>query len=130
MASLSAWACLVPNRLCDRGGEATSDLGPELFDAVSEYTNVPRFMLYGGTAAVVWQSAREAVDWKQATAPPAPPATSADSASSQPSGPITPKQIVNGSGDWMDAYRSGRLAPAGIPAPPLRRTGKPKGRNL
>lgn len=89
---------------------------PEFLAAVSAHTGVPAEFLTGDTAAGVWEAAQRAVDWREATAPPAPP-TAAVSASI-PYKPMTPQPL--GEVSVMDAYRQGRLADRGAPAPPPR----------
>jgi hypothetical protein len=49
----------------------------------------------------------------------AQPPTAAVDAASPPPTPITPQQLVEGD-DWLTAWRTGRLAPFGLPAPPER----------
>lgn len=102
-----------------------SEITHELLQAVSEKTGVPVQFLRGSTIPEVWESAQRAVDWKYATAPQSAMSAVSPLMSSER---ITSQQIVNGSGDYLGAWRSGRLAPAGIPQPPPRRTGE-HGRN-
>jgi hypothetical protein len=98
-----------------------SDEMQQLIHAVSEHTGIPVSMLSGDTAAAVWDSAIRAEQWRVSTAPAAPRPPTAAVSPASPQTPIpTPQQIVNGSGDYLSAWRSGRLAPAGIPAPPPR----------
>jgi hypothetical protein len=94
---------------------------PEFLAAVSEHTGVPKQFLSGNTIPEVWASARQAVEWKEATAPPPP--TAAVSASSQPYR-IPMQSLVPGNDDWMTAWRAGRLTPMGVPQPPPRRNGE------
>jgi hypothetical protein len=101
-----------------------SDMPAEFIRAVSKETGVPEQFLIGDAAAEVWDSAQRLVDWKASTAPPPSPPTAAVSASTSiPDQPITPQRCAP-DGDYLAAWRSGRLAPAGIPAPPPRRTGE------
>ena len=93
---------------------------PEFIAAVSTHTGVPAEFLTGGTAAEVWDAAQRLVDWKASTAPPPSPPTAAVSAS-LPDKPITPQGCAP-DGDYLAAWRSGRLVPAGIPAPPPRQS--------
>lgn len=98
-----------------------SDVTSDFLAAVSQHTSVPVGMLSGDTIDAVWDSARAAVEWKQATAPLAPPATAAV--------PVpTPDRTVQMRGeapdDWMAAWRAGQLAGRGAPAPPPRRNGE------
>jgi len=102
-----------------------SDITPEFVRAVSEETGVPEWLLTQGgvdTTEGIWARARQAVDWKASTAPPPP--TAAVSASLPPATRVTPQQLVEGD-DWLRAWRTGKLAPVGIPAPPQR---APRGR--
>jgi hypothetical protein len=92
---------------------------PEFIAAVSAHTGVPAEFLAGGTAAEVWDAAQRLVDWKVSTAAPQPPTAAV--AASLPDKPITPQGCVP-DGDYLAAWRSGRLAPAGIPAPPPRQS--------
>lgn len=98
-----------------------SDLPAEFVRAVSEQTGVPAEFLTGDTAEHVWDSAERIARWKAETAPP--PQTSAVVASSPPPTRITAQQMTEGN-DWLTAWRTGRLAGAGAPAPPPRRTGE------
>jgi hypothetical protein len=94
----------------------------EFLNAVSQHTGVPTEMLSGDTINAVWDSARTAVEWKQAAAPPAPsPATAA-----VPVPPLDRSVQMQGKApdDWMAAWRAGGLAGLGVPAPPPRRTGE------
>jgi len=99
-----------------------SDVTPEFLTAVSEHTGVPVDFLTGDTIAAVWDSARRAVEWKQATAP-LPPQT-ATAAVSVPSDDRIVQMHGEPPTDWMRAWRSGLLAGRGAPTPPLRRTGE------
>ncbi|WP_156771964.1 hypothetical protein [Mycobacterium sp. 1245805.9] len=102
-------------------GEATV----EFIAAVARETGVPEWLLTQGgnnTTEGIWERARQAVDWKYATAPQTPLPTAAVSVS-LPYEPITPQRCVP-DGDYLAAWRSGRLAPVGIPAPPPRCTGE------
>jgi hypothetical protein len=91
-----------------------------LIQAVSEKTGVPAELLTGDTVDAVWDSAQRLVDWKASTAAAAPqPPTAAVPASSPPPTRITPQGCVP-DGDYLAAWRNGRLAPAGVPAPPPR----------
>jgi hypothetical protein len=92
---------------------------PEFIAAVSPHTGVPAEFLTGDTAAEVWDGAQRLVDWKASNAVPQPP-TAAVSAS-LPYEPITVAGCVP-DGDYLEAWRSGRLAPAGPPAPPPRQS--------
>jgi hypothetical protein len=80
---------------------------------------VPAEFLTGDTAAEVWDSAQRLVDWKASTAAPQPPTAAVSP--SLPYKPITVAGCVP-DGDYLAAWRSGRLTPAGIPAPPPRQT--------
>jgi hypothetical protein len=95
------------------------DITPEFIQAVSAYTDVPAEFLTGATTSEIWDRAQSLTDWKYAT--PAVPPAAAVYVSSPPTYPVTPAQIVNGSGDYLAAWHSGRLAGAGVPAPPPRR---------
>jgi hypothetical protein len=99
-----------------------SDITPEFIEAVSNFTDVPAFMLSGDTPADVWDSAQRAVDWKQAQ-PPAPPQP-ATAAVPVPSANRIVQMRGEAPDDWMAAWRSGQLAGRGAPAPPPRRTGE------
>src|SRR5271169_5627859 len=92
---------------------------PEFMAAVSEHTRVPVQFLSGNTIPEVWQSARNAVEWKEASAAPPQPTTAAVSPSSRPYR-IPIQQLVPGD-DWTGAWRQGRLTPLGVPQPPPRR---------
>jgi hypothetical protein len=99
-------------------GDVTSDF----VRAVSEETGVPEWLLTQGginTTEGIWSRARDAVNWKTGTAPPRP--QTAAVSTSLPDGPITPQGCVP-DGDYLAAWRTGRLAPVGIPAPPPRRS--------
>jgi hypothetical protein len=91
---------------------------PEFITAVSAHTGVPAEFLTGDTAADIWDAAGRLARWKASTA--APPPTAAVSAS-VPNEPITVQGCVP-DGDYLAAWRAGRLAPAGIPAPPPRQS--------
>jgi hypothetical protein len=96
-----------------------SDITPEFVRAVSDETGVPEWLLTQGginTTEGIWSRARDAVNWKTGTAPPRPQ-TAAVSAS-VPYKPMTPQPL--GEVSVMDAYRQGRLADRGAPAPPPR----------
>ncbi|MGV0081730.1 hypothetical protein ACRUZW_26000 [Mycobacterium colombiense] len=95
--------------------EATGKATDEFRQAVSRETKVPLEFLCGETAAEVWDAAQRLADWKASTA--APPQTAAVSASTPPT-PITLGDLVGD--DVLTAWRNGKLAPAGIPAPPPR----------
>lgn len=92
---------------------------PEFIAAVSAHIGVPAEFLTGDTAAEVWDVAQRLVDWKASTAAPLPPTAAV--ATSLPDRPITAAGCVPG-GDYLTAWRTGRLAPAGIPAPPPRQS--------
>jgi hypothetical protein len=92
---------------------------PEFIAAVSAHTGVPAEFLTGGTAAEVWDAAERLARWKAEAAAPQPPTAAVPA--SLPCEPITPQGCVP-DGDYLAAWRSGRLAPAGIPAPPPRRS--------
>jgi hypothetical protein len=91
---------------------------PEFLAAVSAETGVPAGMLSGETAAEVWASAAAATRWKASTAPAAP-VTAAVSPTTPLAPPPTPQQLAEAD-DWLDAWRAGRLTPAGVPCPPER----------
>jgi hypothetical protein len=99
-----------------------SDVTPEFLNAVSDKTGVPVWMLNGETIPEVWDSARTAVEWKQASAPPPPP--SATAAVPEPSANRIVQMRGEAPDDWMAAWRSGLLAGRGAPAPPPRRNGE------
>jgi hypothetical protein len=90
-------------------------------NAVSRHTGVPVNMLSGDTIDAVWDSARAAVEWKQATAPPPPPPTAVVPV---PMLDRTVQMRGEAPDDWMAAWRAGQLAGRGAPAPPPRRTGE------
>jgi hypothetical protein len=94
----------------------------EFRQAASEKTGVPVWMLNGDSIDAVWDSARRAVESKQATAPlPPQPATAAVSV---PSDDRIVQMHREPPADWMRAWRSGQLAGRGAPTPPPRRTGE------
>ncbi|HTX93662.1 MAG TPA: hypothetical protein VME67_01750 [Mycobacterium sp.] len=93
-----------------------SDMPAEFIAAVSQHTGVPECFLTGDTAEAVWDRAQRLVDWKASTAPP-----TAAVCASLPDRPITAAGCVP-DGDYLTAWRTGRLAPAGIPAPPPRQS--------
>jgi hypothetical protein len=101
------------------------DVTPEFLAAVSAHTGVPEWLLTAGgvnTTEGIWSRASDAVEWAARTAPPAAPKppTAAVSASI-PGKPITPQGCAP-DGDYLAAWRSGKLSPAGIPAPPPRQS--------
>lgn len=99
----------------------SGDITPEFLAAVSKETGVPEWLLTAGgvnTTEGIWSRARDAVDWKAATAPAAP-RTAAVSPSSHPTR-VSMQQLVPGD-DWLGAWRAGRLTPRGAPQPPPRR---------
>lgn len=100
-----------------------SDVTPEFLAAVSEHTGVLVDFLTGDTIAAVCDSARRAVEWKQATAPPLSPQT-ATAAVSVPSDDRIVQMHGESPTDSMRAWRSGLLAGRGATIPPLRRTGE------
>jgi hypothetical protein len=106
----------------------SSDITPEFIEAVSQETGVPEWLLTQGgntTTEGVWARARQAVAWKRGTAPTPPrPQTAAVSPESPPTRVPTPQSAMAGNDDWRRAWRLGNLGPAGIPAPPPRRTGE------
>lgn len=87
---------------------------PEFVRAVSAETGVPAEFLTGDTTHEVWDSAQRLADWKASTASQPPTAAVAASA---PDRPITPQGCAP-DGDYLKAWREGRLAPVGMPAPP------------
>jgi hypothetical protein len=93
---------------------------PELLAAVSAETGVPAQFLTGDTAADVGANARTATEWKHAPAVAPVRQTAAVSPTVQPTPLPTPQQLAEAN-DWLDAWREGRLSPAGVPQPPLRR---------
>jgi hypothetical protein len=98
---------------------------PEFVAAVSDWTGVPAPILSGDSAAAIWESAKLAEQWRSNSAPEPPrPPTAAVSPTSPPTRVPTPQSVVPVD-DWLSAWRSGRLGPAGIRQPPPRRTGEP-----
>lgn len=103
------------------------DITAEFVAALSAETGVPVEFLCGETTLDMWESAQRLVDWKAKTTAPQPTPnlpTSAVSASSVPYEPITAQGCAP-DGDYLAAWRAGKLAPAGVPAPPQR---APRGR--
>ena len=98
-----------------------SEVSAEFLNAVSRHTGVPVNMLTGDIIDAAWDSARRAVEWRQATAAPTSPATVAVHVP-----PLDPSVQMRGEppADWMAAWRAGQLAGRGAPPPPPRRTGE------
>ena len=92
---------------------------PEFLAAVSAHTGVPVQFLSGSTIDAVWESAKRAVEWKEATAPAVPPPLT--SAVSPSYGPVPMRPVPD---DVLRAWREGQLAERGAPAPPPRRNGE------
>ncbi len=112
----------------------TDQVPDEFREAVAEVTGVPVGMLTGETPQEVWQSARTAADWKQATGPqpPSRPPTAAVPASLVTSADRVemPHQVTTqdelrrlSPAQRMQAYREGRLIHLGANPPQPRRIG-------
>ena len=119
----------------------SDEVSDEFRAAVADLTGVPVGMLAGETPQEVWQAARTAVEWKQATGPqpPSRPATAAVAASTVAYGSsgspldgriIGPQQITTrdqlsrlSPAERMAAYREGRLSSLGAYPPGPRRIG-------
>ncbi len=112
-----------------------SDQLPDGFrEAVAGLTGVPLWMLTGESPNDIWQSARTAVEWKEATGPqlPSRPPTAALPASVVTSADRVemPHQVTTqdelrrlSPAQRMQAYREGRLMHLGANPPQPRRIG-------
>lgn len=98
-----------------------SEVTNEFRRAVSAETGVPECFLTGDTTGEVWDAAERLARWKASTAPQPPTAAVGAAA---PYEPIRAAGCVP-DGDWLTAWRTGKLAPVGMPAPPQR---APRGR--
>jgi hypothetical protein len=105
--------------------EMNDQVPDEFRTAVSGLTGVQVWMLRGETPQQAWQSARTAVEWKQATAPPVPPPATAAVPTTYGVGQISQETTgyLNPAAQ-LEAWRQGRLERMGAPAPPPRRTGE------
>lgn len=98
-----------------------SHVTPEFIEAVGRETGVPVEFLTGDTTDDIWDAAERLARWKAGTAPAASKPPTAAVSASLPDRPITAQGCVP-DGDYLAAWRSGRLAPAGMPAPPPRQS--------
>jgi hypothetical protein len=100
-----------------------TEVSDEFRNAVSEWTGVPSWLLKGDTIDAVWDSAKVAADWKQATSPQPPPATAAVPA--YPVSQFSRESLAYLTADQITTlWREGRLEGIGAPAPGARHNGE------